>query len=404
MLLKKKIIPAMLGTFVCLGLVACGSDSTTTVGVAATTTSGDTTGDTPTGSSTNAVHTIVLTYPHTDSITNEKNGTYSRVGEAIVTDNEGNPVPDGTKVYLNVVDSVLATGTIGAGDSITGAVLTDTNPLQADGAATTFDVAAVYRNSEFHFIESADHVLLFNSDASDRNRVVSADDGTITANTLTVSSDYSMDYPDATYYTTGTTDYVVGVSSLGAHVLGTETDADGNVTVTANGYSLTKNGRATFYVVYPANVNTIRTGCINPVLDTRVSPVGSAVVYLIASAGANATTVDSRFCFSSIDGWTLDVKPTAAITGTSTLDFTLEDGGDEIRLPFSDVTTSVATTGAATVTLDDQGLGAGIYRTDASGEFSSTITLTAGNSADTATITYASTVGGATVDVVLTVP
>jgi len=407
MLLKKKVIPAMFGAFVSLGLVACGSDSADTVGVGAATGVGAT-GDTSTGSSNNSAHTIVLTYPYSTLITNEEDGTYRRIGVAIVTDNEGNPVPDGTKVSLNVIDSILATGTIdaGDGDSVTGSVLTDTLPMTAAGDATTFDVVSIKRNGEEHFIENWDHILLFNADASDINRVIAPGEGMITANTLAVTSDYSMAYPDSAYYPTGTTAYVVGVSSLGAHVLGTETDADGAVTITAEGHSLTKNGRATFYVAYPANVSTINTGCVDPTLDTRVSPVGSAQVFLIASAGANATTVDSRFCFSRIAQGTLTASPADALSDSGVVDFTLRDGGDGVRSPFTTVYTTIVRSGATSVTLGGgvEESGRYVYRTDEGGRFSSIITVEGAVAGDTVEITYATAENHETAKVTVTIP
>ncbi len=397
MLFKKKFIPAMFGAFVCLGLVACGSDSTSTVGVAGTTTaddpSGGTTGDTPTGSSSNSAHTIVLTYPYLDAITDEKGGVYKRLGKAIVTDNEGNPVPDGTEVYLNVIDSVLAKGTV---DGATGAVLTDAAPLLGDGVTgAAFNTAYVYRNGAFHFIEAGDHVLLFNADEQDKNRLISSDTDAIGSTELTVASDYANTYPDATWYTAGSTSYVVGVSSLGAEVVGT--DATGAITST--GYAETVNGVATFYVIYPAKPETLNTGCLGTGVDTRWSPMGSSDrVYVVASAGINATTIDSSYCFTSIAGWTIEARPTTTISGTSTLGFTIRDGGNQVRVPLVGVSTNVVTTGAAAVTLSN----GGSYRSDEGGYFSSTITLTAGASGDTAVITYSA--GDGSVDVTLTVP
>jgi len=256
-------------------------------------------------------------------------------------------------------------------------------------------------------------VLLFNADASDRNRVINS----ISANNLTMSSDYSMAYPDSSYYPEGGSAYVVGVSSLGAHVLGTESEADdtGAVTVkiTANGYALTQNGRATFYVAYPANADTINTGCIDPTLDTRVSPVGSAQVFLIASAGTNATTVDSRFCFSRISGGILTASPSTALSGSGSVNFTLRDGGNNIRSPFTDITTSIVQSGVTDVTLSggfevDNGLdevrNTYKYTTDEGGRFTSTITVVGAVAGDKVDITYSTAENHETVKVTVTIP
>lgn len=388
-----------------LALAGCGnSDSTTTGGLGGGTTGGGGTGTGTggtTGSSTTNAHTIVLTYPETDSIENLGGGVYRRIGKAIVTDNEGNAVPDGTVVSFNIIDSVIATGTIStaAGDSITGSVLTDAAPMSADGAATNFVDASVYRNSAYHFIESGDHAFLLNADAADKNRVISSDAGAISATGLTMTSAYNKSYPNTTY-ATGTTGYVVGVSALGAEISGLDA-AD----VLHTGYATTKNGIATFYVTYPANRSTINTGCGVSSIDTRSLPLGSADVYLVASAANNVTTIDNRFCFSSIAGWTITPNFNS-ISGTATISFLVEDGGDKVNLPFVGASGSVAITksaGSMTVTLDDQGYGPGTYLTNTNGYFTSTITVGGvPASGDTATITYRS--GDASTTVSLKIP
>lgn len=427
---RKRLLVAMFGGCIAFGLAACGSDSdsssssglgglsggtTTTAGSSGTEGTTDTTGEsgtgtTTTGSTTNAAHTIVLTYPQLNSIEDLGGGVYRRIGKAIVSDNEGNPVPDGTKVYLNLIDSVIAQGTITTadGDSITGAVLTDTNPTLGDGTTVTaFDTAYVERNEAYHFIEQGDHIFLtsldgtVNADPEDKNRIISSEDGSITNTTLTVTQDYENDYPNSTY-ATGVTDYVIGVSALGGKVLGVE--ADGSLVNT--GYSVTENGVATFYVTYPATIETIRTGCGNPSDDTRALPAGSARVYLVASAGTEATTVDDDFCFSSIASWSMAVFPTSSISGTTSLSVELEDGGDTVNLPFVYVTSGVeytTNTGGLTVTLDDpQGLGAGRYRTDTGGWFYPTINVAGGASDDEATVTFFA--GDATAEVTIKIP
>ena len=324
MLLKKKIIPAMLGAFVSVGLVACGSDSTTTVGVGGTGVdptvdlTEETTGDTPTGSTVNSAHTIVLTYPITDAIENLEGGIYRKIGKAIVTDNEGNPVPDDTTVYFSVIDSTIAKGTITSanGDSITGAVLTDIGPTLADGVATTFSTAYVTRNEAIRSIEAGDHLYLKgdnssnyansieNANAEDKNRIISSDTGAISGNTLTVTQDYVATYPNSEY-ASGVTDYIVGASLLGAKVLGKTYDEEGVAQYNNIGYATTQNGIAEFVVDYPATRRELNTGCGIADIDARSLPLGSADVLLVASAGSQAITVDDRFCFSPIAPATL---------------------------------------------------------------------------------------------------
>ena len=388
MLLKKKIIPAMLGAFVSLGLVACGGDSTSTVGVGASTTSGTTggtagsgtTGDTPTGStSSNAARTIVLSYPMTNSIENLEGGLYRRIGKAIVTDNEGNPVADGTEVYFSLIDSIIAKGTISSadGESIVANVLTDSNPTSADGVDTTLDAAYVIRNGAHQFIETGDHLFLkgdnpngsydenrlTNAEPEDKNRVISS----LTANTITVSQNYSVDYPISTY-NSGETDYIVGASLLGGLVQGVSIDDD-DVEVLTNGYSTVKNGVATFHVTYPANVREINTGCIPSSIDARSLPLGSAEVVLVASAGSEAITVDDRFCMSPVAPVEIvlsrekhSVSPGESDTFTSTA--TMQDA-NEVFIPYAGISV-FSTTDSNQIKVDDSGIV--LYHYDENGD------------------------------------
>lgn len=381
MVLKKnRLLMAMTACMV-LGLTACGgsndsssSDSGGVAGLVGSGTAGGEdsgTGTTTTGSATvNPAHTIVLTYPITDAIENLGGGVYRRRASAVVTDNEGNPVPDGTKVFLNVVDTIIAQGTITSenGDGISGSVLTDAGPTLGDGTtATTFDTAYAIRNEAYHFIHEGDHAFLTqyvdpddssdnfepslkpNSFVEDKNRIIDS----FTANTLTVTSAYDNAYPNSTY-ASGVTDYIVGVSALGAEVLGvtsapdtsssTSTDAgeEGESsgsestgdTLVNEGFATTVNGVAEFKITYPANVDTIHTGCMNPNLDERVSPIRSAQVFVVASAGTEATTIDQRFCFSSIAPWAMSAAPSKLGEGMNTVSLGLNDGGDGISLPY----------------------------------------------------------------------
>ncbi len=367
MLLKKKIIPVMLGVFVSMGLVACGSDSSSTVGVGGSVAGVDptveTTGDTPTGSSVNSAQTIALSYPITNATENLGAGVYRRMASAVVTDNEGNPVPDGTEVFLSVIDSVIAQGTI---DTLSGAVLTDTSPTFGDGTtATTLDQAYVVRNEALHFIDPGDHVFLVsndpfnlapadskanaNAEGEDKNRIVSSADGSVTANTITVTTNYAVDYPN-TNYPADTTEYVVGTSASGVYVLGTNSDGE----FVNEGFATTLNGVATFYIVYPANVHTILTGCGISDIDERTLPIGAARVYLVASAGTEATTIDQRFCFSAIGPDVLFSAPSKLSATGGFVSLWVEDSGDEIPMPYVGISAfAVIEEGNFTVTFTD---------------------------------------------------
>ena len=396
MMFRKKLVAAVLGASVSVVMLGCGGDSGPALSTGLSELSGATsgsgtvapgTGVTTTGSVEREAHTIVLTYPNLDSIENLGGGVYRRIGKAVVNDNEGNPVPDGTKVYFNVIDSVVAQGSI---DSVSGSSMTDANPTLGDGATpTTFDTAYVIRNQAYDFVEPSDHIFLTSLDNSanaepvDQNRIISS----AAATTLTVTQNYINDYPNATY-PADTTDYVIGVSALGAQVVGLDDEGE----LVNAGYSVTKDGIATFYVTYPATVETIGTGCVDPADDTRASPTGSARVYLVASAGTEATTIDDQFCFSSIAGWTLTALDATTISSSSSITFLLEDGGDTVSLPFRYASASVTyttNTGGLNIIFDDPiGNGAGRYRTNTSGVFTSNITVAGGASGDAATITY----------------
>jgi len=388
MLFKKKIISAALGAIVSLGLVACGSDSDTTIGVGATTTgsgasggsSGDGTGTTETGSSSNPARTIKVSYPVVDAIVNKGGGIYSQNGSVLVTDSEGDPVPDGTRVYFSVTDSILARGTISNGDSATGTTFTDAAPLLGDavwdkdlekwvGSAVFFDQAYVYRNSAFRFIEPGDHIFLKHADEQDKNRIISAGDGAISANTLAVTSVYDNDYPNTVYPADESTEYSVGASTLGAEIVGRDAcgedetcivDDDDNRYKEVHGYSVTKNGIAEFSLVYPADIHTLRAGCksgADSSRDLRFFPYGSAEVFLIASAGEHATTVVSS-CFSSIAPWQFKSIPEEGDFSGGGIRFFLrdasgDDGGGNVRLAYTRISSKITPSPVPSITGTD---------------------------------------------------
>jgi len=438
---KNSLLIAMTASLA-LGLSACGSNdsNSTGSGVAGLVgssgdASGTGTGTTTTGSATvNPAHTIVLTYPITDAIENVGGGVYRRLVSAMVTDNEGNPVPDGTKVFLNVIDTILAQGTIdsAAGDSITGSALTDVNPTLADGVtATTFDTAYAVRNGAYHFVHEGDHVFLTsnaydpnvtpNSFVSDKNRLVDS----FTANVVNVTTGYNNDYPNSTY-ATGVTDYVVGVSALGAEVLGKDaaasssstssttstTDTTSDTTSSSSstsssyvneGYSTTQNGVANFYITYPANVNTIHTGCTDDT-DRRVFPLESGKVMVVASAGTEATTIDQRFCFGSIIPWTMDKIPAEIGEGTYSVTVTPRDGGDTIPIPYERIFTNVkVTSGSISVTLaKTSDASSAPFYTDRYGDADIDVTITdmsANHAGGTVEITFSTTYSSASYSV-----
>ena len=330
-----------------------------------------------TGAQTGVPTTIVTSYPITDAIENLGAGFYRRKGSAIVTDEDGNIVPDGTQVYLKIIDSIKATGiiTTANGDGLSGTVLTDVTPFLADGVtATSFDSAYAYRNGAYRFIEPEDQVFLFNADGEDVARSVSSD--VLAATTLNVTSDYLSTYPNS-IYATGTSAYLVGASHIGAEVAGV--DANGVLTT---GIAATVDGIVNFVITYPANRDTLNVGCLgDPADDTRYMPTASAEVVLAAYVPeTSAGILDNRFCFARVAGGTL-VSGTSGISGTNTVALLFRDGGDTVPVPFAGISTLVSSSGP-TVTTD------GPYVTDENGYIVSTITVVGGVSDDTATVVY----------------
>lgn len=308
-------------------------------------------------------HTIVVSYPKTNAVENLGAGFYRRLASVIVTDQDGNAVADGTPVQLNIIDSILVKGLISplVNDSIGGSTITSQTLYQGDGVnATTFDTANVNRNFSFRFIQPGDRVFLINSDGRDKDKVVNV--APTASDELQVSQPFSRDYPAAPYdgsdldvteippyKTPRTTGFVVGASLLGAEISGE--DVNGNL---KTGIGSTVNGIARFWITYPANKDTILSGCLLADTDERSKPTGSAEVYLVATANSAVTTVDNRFCFSAITGGTLTAFPTEISgAGTKIISVTARDGGDSVLLPYVNVTASIKNAGDSIVTFDD---------------------------------------------------
>ncbi len=368
MMFRKKLILAMFGATISLGLAGCGSDSdgTSATDLAALneTKADDVAQDsgaqdtgandsvdnsTDTATISTEANSIVLTFPKTESIENMGGGIYRRVGIATVEDKDGKSVPDGTKVHFKIIDSIIAEGTISSndGDSISDAVLLDNNPTLADGTLTTLDTAYVIRNEAYYYVEAGSHLLLKGKNESedssifpnavpeDKNRVISSEEGAVAGNTLTVTEAYSMDYPNA-IYASDETDYVVGASLLGAKIIGVQEGADASV-----GYATTKDGDAKFYVYYPANPREINSGCVDSGIDERSRPLDSARVILVASVGADVVTLDDQFCFEPAPPYALFHEPNFVIAPGGSfvnkeVDVTLTDA-NEVRIPFEPV-------------------------------------------------------------------
>ncbi len=275
-------------------------------------------------------HTIVLSYPVSNSIEDLKGGFYRRIGKVTVTDSEGNGIP-GVRVNLKLIDSIIAQGTIlsADGDYISGGILHDTAPLDGGGNATTFANAEVYRNGAVRKIQFGDHVLLFNADEADKRRYVS---DLVPQNTdLYVLTPYINGYPNILYdssNTNKTTTYVIGASLLGGSISGSTGISDSTTT--------DSQGIGTFYITYPNSVEYVNTGCGNSNIDTRHSPTGSSRVLVAAWVNDDVAAISTDFCFSPIAEGTIEPDGLTVSTG-STVTFVVRDGGDKVPIPFNGV-------------------------------------------------------------------
>ncbi len=327
--------------------------------------------------SSGPAHSINLTSPNLNSIENLGGGVYKRIGKVVVNDRYGNAVPDGTVVNLGIIDSVIAYDNDGALSSAS-ATFTDADSLVSNTRQTNvgLDAVSIHRNGVERYIEANDRVLITNANAEDKSRIVALNSSTgnpttLTAGTILTNKNYiSVDHQGTAISTTGL-DYLVGVSALGAQIIGETFDSAGLVT-DVTGVAETKDGVATFYVTYPAREQTIHVGCgiSGQACDTpfpgfsgsypqtsagctaiggnwvsyrdeRYTPTDSAEVYVVASASESTTdsavTIDrGQYCFDSIAPWTLEqpIDVTINSAGTYYVPQILREAGDVIPLPF----------------------------------------------------------------------
>ncbi|EGM79709.1 hypothetical protein Rhein_0169 [Rheinheimera sp. A13L] len=345
-------------------------------------------------------HSIVLSYPRENAIEDMGNGIYRRIGGLLATDRYGNPVADGTVVNLGVIDSVLLSNRapqINYGFSSTvidgNATTTANSALLTDLSNALFKSAVLTRNNTSRFIEAQDRVLILNAQAADKSRFVAA----------LPEQDISLTTNKAYVNTASQLEYMVGASLLGAQISGVDPAKEELV----SGQAVTTDGAATFYLTYPANQNTIRAGCVDPSVETRFLPQGSAQVWVVAEAsGSSATTIDNQECFDYMAPATItETTGQSAIRGSAVLQLEVEDASS-IHLPFLNISTSVsygsANTGGLLVTVGSCNSGTN-NRTNTNGVCSLPITVSGGNSDDTATVSL-STSGGNTLAINVTVP
>lgn len=346
-------------------------------------------------------HTMVVSAPVSDTVFNEGIGFYSRKGGVEVTDRYGNAVPDGTTIYLGMVDTVIATSTDGA-TTVTLSQLSDTDSAIQDvtgvsvGANGFADASVTDENLVTRFIELNDRIIIPSARAEDKVRYVT-----------TAPSGATFSLPvNRPYQNTGSFEYFVGAAIRGAQVFG----VDAGTGTKTKGIAFTKDGLTEISVTYPANVGTIGMGCGLATNDARYNPIlpaGYTGVYLYASSSDDSATAlnEGTFCFAPIVGFTMTALPSSfsADPAGSVLKPTLEliDGGDGIHLPYRAVKTFInyaTNTGGLSVTVDP----ASCPYTGIDGTCNPTINVSGGVSGDAATVEFYA--GDASVSVSVKIP
>jgi|GEM_PF-2036090 hypothetical protein len=280
-------------------------------------------------------HSIAVSYPIQNAITDLGNGIYRRIGGLLVTDRYGNKVSDGTVVNLGIVDSVILSNTApvinyGFASSVANNAAATSAGVStlSDAGNSLFSSAYITRNNNERYIEQSDRVLLLNATAADKSRFVAAKPQQVSE--LSVNQPYTNSAAELSY--------IVGASLLGAQVSGVDPDKAELV----SGQAITVDGNATFYLTYPANRHTILTGCIDPLVDTRHQPAGSAQVWLVAGvSNSSATTVDNQACFSAMRDLQLqNLSGNSSLSESGSVLLQALDATD-IELPFLNINSNI---------------------------------------------------------------
>lgn len=328
-------------------------------------------------------HSIAVSYPSQNAITDMGNGIYRRLGGLLVTDRYGNKVSDGTVVNLGILDSVILSNTAPVINYGFASSIADGNAVTSAGVSTLsdpsnslFTSANITRNNSARYIQQSDRVLLLNAQAADKSRFVSTAPQQVSE--LVVTRPYTED--------AASLQYLVGAALLGAQVSGVDPSKDELV----SGQAVTVDGNATFYLTYPANRDTILTGCLNPQIDTRHQPLGSSQVWLIASvSNTDATTLNNQGCFSAMSDFQLvNLTGTNSLSDSANIRLQALDASD-IELPFMPVTSSVSYTvnaGGLTLTVGNCE-GRADNRTNLAGQCNLPVQINGGVSGDSAVLT-----------------
>ena len=268
-----------------------------------------------------APEAIAFGFPSIDAISEiETTGQYRRNASVVVTDDNGNSLPDGTIIHLDAIDAILAKGTIDGAAVVTGNTLTDDNPETANDVAdidgttslwngTIFDTTlgldlgmtgsdfsnayTAHGRYDLEVLERDDIVLLFGPvPAEDRVRRLSAAPGSAT--TVTVSQNYT-----ATYDGTTNLDYVIGKAASGIAVFGVDPATD---EANLAGIAVVQDGIARFQIQFPAEdefTSRIGTGCYASI-DYRYEKDTSEVYVIAQVDGLPQLTAVTPYCFDSI--------------------------------------------------------------------------------------------------------
>jgi hypothetical protein len=326
-------------------------------------------------------HSIALSYPVANGLTNLGNGLYRRKGGLLVTDRHGNAVQNGTVVSLGALDSVLLSNrapamNYGAFQSVADgqAVAQQGSVMLTDSSNALFKSAYNTRNNVARYIQPGDRVLLPHAQAADKTRFVA----TLPSENhqLILNKPWSQSYSQL--------QYLVGAALIGVQIAGEGATGAGDL---VPGQAVVKDGFANFYLTYPANAQTLMLGCLaDPTQDSRYLPLGSAQVWVVAEVnGTAATLLDNQACFAGLLPFSLSAD-TTQLSQSGTVRLNAQDAS-LIPLPLTGLITTVTyetNTGGLVVTPSQVCQGQTQLRTDARGECLLQVTVTGGHAGDKA--------------------
>lgn len=326
-------------------------------------------------------HSIAMSYPVADGLTNLGNGLYRRKGGLLVTDRHGNAVQNGTVVSLGALDSVLLSNrapaiNYGAFQSVADgqASAQQGSLILTDSSNALFKSAYNTRNNLARYVQPGDRVLALNAQAADKSRFVATQP--TDNHQLTVNKAWSQSYSQL--------QYLVGAALVGVQIAGEGATGAANL---VPGQAVIKDGFANFYLTYPANAQTLMLGCLSdPTQDSRYLPLGSAQVWVVAEVnGTAASRIDNQACFAGLLPFSLTAD-TNQLSRSGEVRLIAQDAS-LIRLPLTALKTTVTyeiNTGGLVVTSSQVCQGQTQLRTDERGECLLQVNVTGGNAGDKA--------------------